>query len=328
MKLAKLTFSVLVVATAVTACNNIDFKKTSAGVPYKIFPAKTGEKIDSGNIVKFNFSVKLKDSMINSSYGKLPGYQQVAGANASVYDVEPAINEILLKAKTGDSIYISFASDSLLNHNPMMATQMPIKKGEQLIFTIKVLKVFKSRDLVQADYMKEQQDFAKRQQDEQENKLKNDPKVLAQMQKDSKLIEDYLAANHITAQKKGHGTYVEVINPGTGPKIEKGKYVTMYYTGSTLKGKVFETNVGKEAATFQMLGNTIKGFEDGLMGLGKGAKAKLFIPSMLAYGDQARSEIIGPYENLVFDVDIADVTDTLPQPKQPMMNMDSTKKHK
>lgn len=326
MQVVKNVLSVAMAALTLVACNSVDFKKTKSGVPYKIFPAKSGEKIVAGNFVKFNFLFKTKDTTINSSYGKTPGYQPVSVDTAKGYDIGIAINEILLKSKKGDSIYISFSADSLIAKNPMIVQQLPLKKGDNLIFTIKVLDVFKTGELAQADFMKEEQVFAQRMQKEQEEKFKTDPKILEQMKKDSKLIEDYLTANHITAQKLGLGTYVEVIKPGTDPKITKGKFVTMYYTGSTLGGKQFETNFGKEPATFQLEGKTIKGFEEGLIGLGKGAKAKIFIPSMLGYGPQPRSEIIGAYENLIFDVEIVDVTDTPPAPKNiPQQNIDTTR---
>lgn len=306
MKSSKFTFGILAVALFATACNGIDFKKTSAGVPYKVFPSKEGQKIAVGNIIKFNFSIKLKDSLLNSSYNKVPAYQDVVANTQPGYDIGPAVNEIFLQSKKGDSIVISFSADSLLKKNPMMAMQWPIKKGEQLLFTLKVLDVLKSKDSAQADFMKEQQVFQER-----------------QMKKDDKLIQDYLKSNNIAAQKIGDGVYVQIINPGTEPKIAEGKFVTMFYKGSTLQGKAFDSTQSKPA-TFQMNGRTIKGFEQGLTGLGKGAKAKLFIPSMLGYGEQAASEILVPFSNLIFDVEIVDVSDTPPASLQQKNNADST----
>lgn len=314
------------VALSFTACKNVDFKKTSNGVPYKVFESKSGTKVAQGDFVKFQYKLQVKDSVLNSSYDKMPGYQQVAPAGNAGY-LESAINEVVSKSKKGDSILLAFTTDSIFARDPMTAQQMMLKKNDKLNFTLKIIDIFKKEDQVQADYTKEQEAFVQRQMKANDDKLKNDPKVRAQMDKDSKLIEDYLKANNIQAQKVGMGTYVQVINPGTEPKIAKGKFVTMFYTGSTLKGKQFETNVGKEPATFQMAGRTIKGFEEGLMGLGKGGHAKIFIPSMLAYGEQARSEIIGAYENLIFDVQVVDVTDTPPAPAQaPQMPIDSARR--
>jgi hypothetical protein len=52
--------------------------------------------------------------------------------------------------------------------------------------------------------------------------------------------------------------------------------------------------------------------------LNKGGKAKLYIPSMLAYGpNPPPGAPFKAYENLIFDVDVLDVTE--PEKAAPMM---------
>ncbi len=75
-------------------------------------------------------------------------------------------------------------------------------------------------------------------------------------------------------------------------------------------------------------GGTIPGFEDGVKELTKGEKAKLYIPSALAYGAQGRMPAIQPNENLVFTIEVVDITDNY-NPKQSMpIKVDTTQKHK
>jgi FKBP-type peptidyl-prolyl cis-trans isomerase len=68
-----------------------------------------------------------------------------------------------------------------------------------------------------------------------------------------------------------------------------------------------------------MIGSTgsIAGWDDGLRLFKKGGKGRLYIPSSMAYGKQGAPPRIKPNENLIFDVEIVDVTDKMPQPNLP-----------
>jgi len=316
MKHFKSILGVAVAAIFMASCNKVDFKKTAAGVPYKIFGGK-GEKIAQGNILKFHVTYKIKDSILNSTYSSMPKYAEVT---TPVISYEDPLMEIFLKAKKGDSIYIVQSVDTFIAKNPMILQQTPFKKGDNLITTIRILDVFKTPNDAQADFEKERTVAMNRMEKEQEDKMKNDPQTSAQLNKDIKAIEDYLAKNNIKATKVGWGTFVEVQQPGTGPQIQKGKYVTMFYHGTTLEGKLFDSNKGKEPATFQLAdGRLIRGFLEGLTQLQKGSKARLFIPSILGYGPQGSPPVIDPNANLIFEVQILDVTDTPPAPRNPQL---------
>jgi ABC-type transport system substrate-binding protein len=73
----------------------------------------------------------------------------------------------------------------------------------------------------------------------------------------------------------------------------------------------------------QMLGSgVIKGWTDGMTLLNKGAKAKFYIPSSLAYGAQGAGADIGPNEILVFDIEVLDILNQT----QAMADMEATQK--
>ena len=44
---------ITVAAVVVAGCNNVEFQKTSAGVPFKIFTGKKGDSIRQNYVVKF-----------------------------------------------------------------------------------------------------------------------------------------------------------------------------------------------------------------------------------------------------------------------------------
>src|SRR5688572_11700694 len=85
---------VLVVIAALSltvACNKITYKKTKSGLAYKIFPAKGKDSlIKNGQIVKFNYTIKFNDSLMDrfNSYGKMPGYVKVQEMPKPSYDFQ------------------------------------------------------------------------------------------------------------------------------------------------------------------------------------------------------------------------------------------------
>jgi FKBP-type peptidyl-prolyl cis-trans isomerase len=135
-----------------------------------------------------------------------------------------------------------------------------------------------------------------------------------------KAIETYLADNKIQAQKTAKGTYVVVESVGDGPQVDSGKQVSVRYTGKMFpSGKVFETNMedGKEPIKFVVgQGQIIQGWDDGLRQFKKGGKGTLYIPAYLGY-DQRPGPGHTPYENLIFNIEVADVTDAPLAPAQP-----------
>ena len=50
----------------------------------------------------------------------------------------------------------------------------------------------------------------------------------------------------------------------------------------------------------------IKGWDEGIMLLNKGAKARFIIPSDLAYGERGAGGVIPPNATLVFDVELVE----------------------
>ena len=117
---------------------------------------------------------------------------------------------------------------------------------------------------------------------------------------------------------------VEIENAGSDPKADTGKQVSVFYKGYTVDGKVFDTNMGSAATNKNpypvVIGRhgVIPGWEEGLKFFGKGGKGKLFVPSLLAYGIQGNPPVIMPFTNLIFDIEIADVT-AAPAPTAPQM---------
>lgn len=96
------------------------------------------------------------------------------------------------------------------------------------------------------------------------------------------------------------------IKVGSGATAERGKTVTVNYTGWLTNGKMFDTSVGKSPFTVDNLGSApvIKGWNEGIIGMKVGGKRQLKIPGDLAYGSQGYPGVIPPNATLIFDVEL------------------------
>lgn len=107
-------------------------------------------------------------------------------------------------------------------------------------------------------------------------------------------------------QETESGLYYVIEEPGTGNHPDANSTVRVKYNGKHLNGNSFDTNAN---ATFNLQG-VVAGFREGLMLLGKGGKATLYIPANLAYGSEGTPDgSIQPNEMIIFDVELLDINE-------------------
>ena len=265
------------------------FQKTKSGLLYKIISDGKGEKVKKGDFLKINYVQKIGhqngDTVLFTSYGSAPTYMRIdsVGATYNPLEIFPLLHK-------GDSAVIIQLADTLQHKYGGLPPY--IKKADKLILMIKVLDVFTSQDVVEKDRTAEMQ---------------------KEKDRESKVMADYIASNKINAQKTVGGTYVEIKSQGEGPLADTGKQVHVLYTGKSFpSGKVFESNVtGPRKDTLKFVvgkRGIIPGMDEGVRLLKKGAKATLYIPAFQAYDAQPGPNH-KPFENLIFDIELTDITD-------------------
>ncbi|MDA3911465.1 MAG: FKBP-type peptidyl-prolyl cis-trans isomerase [Bacteroidales bacterium] len=122
------------------------------------------------------------------------------------------------------------------------------------------------------------------------------------------LLENYLKITNVTVEPTESGLYYVPIQAGSGDKAKSDDKVSVHYTGSLISGKVFDSSIGKSPIQFTLgKGQVIPGWDEGIAMMKKGEKAKLIIPSKLAYGKRGKGENILPYSTLVFDVELINI---------------------
>jgi len=100
---------------------------------------------------------------------------------------------------------------------------------------------------------------------------------------------------------------ITVLSPGEGRAAEEGDTVIVDYIGVRSSDGVEFDNSYDRFQPFPLVlgtGSVIQGWDDGLVDAQTGARIQLDIPSDLAYGEQSRSDIIGPDEALTFIIDV------------------------
>ena len=135
--------------------------------------------------------------------------------------------------------------------------------------------------------------------DEYDKKEINKKKELEQKMKD--LTSD--------AEATESGLKYIITKEGKGPKPKIGQTVSVHYAGYLTNGQKFDSSYDRnQPIEFPIgTGRVIKGWDEGIMLLNVGAKAKLIIPPDLGYGARGAGGVIPPNATLIFDVELLEV---------------------
>lgn len=97
---------------------------------------------------------------------------------------------------------------------------------------------------------------------------------------------------------------------GEGLEAEKFDILTVNYTGKLEDGTVFDSskNPGRDPFRFTVgVGQVIKGWEEGFIGMKIGGTRTLTIPSEMGYGARGAGDAIPPNATLVFEIELLEV---------------------
>lgn len=142
-----------------------------------------------------------------------------------------------------------------------------------------------------------------------ELRAKQAEKRKQQTESNQKEGEAFLAANKT---KEGvvalpSGLQYKIVTQGTGPKPTASDTVVCNYKGTLIDGTEFDSSYKRgQPATFPV-DRVIKGWTEALQLMPVGSKWQLFIPSILAYGEQGAGNDIGPNATLIFEVELLSI---------------------
>ena len=269
-----------VVAFSAYSQNFPGFTKTKTGLYYKIYKTSTDTVTPrTGNYIEFDMlyhgKSNGKDSVFyNSKKGDNP-------APVKFFLPHPGfkgdLNEGIAMLSKGDSGVFIVNSDSLIYKTFRMKQRPPgIDSNGYFFFHIHLVSFQTSESMIFNEEV---------------------------------LLKKYVADNKITATPNSMGLYIIEKQAGTGIKIDSGCQVKMNYKVSLLDGKeLFSTFERPDPVKFEY-GKRIdtQGFEYAVSALKKGSKARIIVPSSLAFGRRGSGTMVAPYQSLIYDVEIIDV---------------------
>lgn len=276
-----LAFAILIVIAFGCNTKEVSFKTTESGLKYKFYVKnENSEKVNLYDIVTVYMNYRTQDSVLFKG-----------GNNKIPFQVAPKFEgdlmEGILMMHNGDSA--TFAMDTKIFFVQMMGyPDVPAEfaNEKELFFDVKVIEIKPENDMQKASRL---------QMEEQKNNEQLE-------------ITKYLTENSITVQPTSSGLYYILVSEGTGSQPVAGKKVKVHYTGTFLNGEKFDSSYDRnEPLEFPLgTGSVIPGWDEGISMMKVGGKARLIIPSKIAYGDQDRGPIKA-YTPLAFEVELVDV---------------------
>ena len=302
-KSAVLLFALITGVSTLSSCQKT--KVTEKDAIEFTYVKEGKEKPANGDFLLYNLEILTQsDSVIYSTLTQpFPGYLM---ANDSIKP-ENGMDEIFLSLRKGDSITFEAAAKIVFNGNQ----PAPIKEDDKIKVRLGAYEM-KTEAEMQTFY---EEAMAKEQEKSAER-----AKVL--LVEEAKTIDAYLAKNKLKGQKTASGLVYVIEREGTGDSTTVGSTLLVNYAGYLLDGPLFDTSYPELAKANNMfnaerpyeplpvnvgMGQVIPGWDEGLMLLKKGSKAKLIIPSPLGYGEGGAGAMIPANSILVFDVEVTDI---------------------
>lgn len=103
------------------------------------------------------------------------------------------------------------------------------------------------------------------------------------------------------------GLQYEVVTEGSGEIPTAQSVVSTHYRGTLINGQQFDSSYDRGQPAEFPVGGVIAGWTEALQKMKVGSKWKLYIPYHLAYGEAGAGGDIGPYQTLIFDIELLEI---------------------
>ena len=103
------------------------------------------------------------------------------------------------------------------------------------------------------------------------------------------------------------GLQYRILRTGDGAMPAADDRVVVHYRGRLLDGTEFDSSYGRGEPAEFMLDAVIPGWQAALRKMPVGSHWEVWIPAVLAYGEQGAGGTIGPNQALHFDIELIEI---------------------
>jgi FKBP-type peptidyl-prolyl cis-trans isomerase FkpA len=268
----------------ISCSNNKGVKQTPDGLKYQFHTDMSeGGQPAVNDILTASMVYSINDSVLFDSR-QMPRPMQFPL-------MEPAFKgdffEGIAMMRKGDSASFWSPADSVMLkvfHTGMLPPF--VKPGDVIRFDLKLI-----------DFATQEEFMAKRTQEMEEQRLNSQNDLMS-----------FIESEGISVTPTESGLYYVEVVSGKGKQPTPGQRVSVHYTGSLLDGTKFDSSLDRgQPFMFTLgVGQVIPGWDEGIALMRVGGKAKLIIPSQLAYGERDMGSI-PPHSPLIFDVELLSI---------------------
>lgn len=131
--------------------------------------------------------------------------------------------------------------------------------------------------------------------------------ALEEMRQDEKIqLAEYLEQNNIDIEPRPSGLYVDILEKGSGRLPQTGDILRLHFSIELLDGmKLYSTYDRNEPMDVEY-GTQFdtEGFSEGIGYLREGGKARLILPSHLAFDSVGIDQVLPPFTPLIYEVEL------------------------
>lgn len=281
-----LSILILIVSVIILNSCSDDFKDHPSGLKYMFFTENTDSvKPKVGDVLVLQMSYKTeKDSILFDTrevQGKFRMQMKEPSHNGG------CIEDAFGLMHVGDSARFLIDAENFYTYTRKINVPFFIKPGELLTFDIKLVSIFNI-----SEWEGEKQKMTESNEEMEEQ-----------------LLQNYLKNTSTKVEPLESGIYYIEIEKGTGKKPEKGDLVKIDYIAYFADGQPFDNSyeTGKPFSFRVETGEVIAGMDLGIKLMKEGEKARLIIPSKLAYGPKQYGPV-PPYSTIIFEIELLSVT--------------------